>query len=126
MAHKGYILYVEDEVLTVDLVRSMLEQRGYRVDWAGSGGEALAMMQQNRPDLVLLDLQLPDIHGLDLHRQMLASPDLAGIPVVVITAWADEAIQNRSEDLARVDAYLRKPFAPTELFQILGRVLQAR
>lgn len=126
MAHKGYILYVEDEVLTVDLVRSMLEQRGYRVDWAGSGGEALAMMQQNRPDLVLLDLQLPDIHGLDLHRQMQDTPDLAGIPVVVITAWADEAIQNRSEDLARVDAHLRKPFAPTELFQILARVLQAR
>jgi two-component system, OmpR family, response regulator VicR len=124
MVHKGNILYIEDEVATVDLIRTMLEHRGYQVASAYNGADGLVLMRQNKPDLVLLDLQLPDIHGLDLHQQMINEPALADIPVVVITAWMDEAILNRSEDLARVDAYLRKPFAPTELFETLARILQ--
>lgn len=124
MADKACILYIEDDPEIRRLVKAMLEQRNYHVVLAFDGAQGLAMMHQQKPDLVLLDLQLPDIHGLDLHRQMKNDPDLADIPVVIITAWMDKALEEYGEELKQVEARLRKPFAPTELYQTVARLLK--
>ncbi|MFQ5612486.1 MAG: response regulator [Anaerolineae bacterium] len=124
MTDKACILYIEDDPEIVGLVKTMLEQRNYQVLAASTGAEGLATMQRQKPDLVLLDLQLPDVHGLDLHQKMKANSNLAGIPVVIITAWMDKALEEYRDEMRQVEAHLRKPFAPTELYQIVARLLK--
>jgi two-component system phosphate regulon response regulator PhoB len=105
---------IDDEPDLVELVRINLDQAGYDVETAASGREALAALRRARPDLVVLDLMLPDISGTDLCRQIRADAALADLPILMLTAKADEVDRVVGFELG-ADDYVTKPFSPREL-----------
>jgi CheY-like chemotaxis protein len=116
------ILLVEDDRLLRDAFRLLLEDAGYRVLEAGSGGEALERARAERPALVLLDLGLPDMPGLDVARTLTGSPDTNEIRVVALTGRTGAA-----EQLACLEAgclhYFAKPIEPRQLLRQLPELL---
>jgi DNA-binding response OmpR family regulator len=116
----GSVLLVEDEENLASLVRAYLEQEGYRVVWAGSGGDALATIEREPVRLVVLDLNLPDLDGLDVCRQIRAR---SSVPVVMLTARDEEADRLAGLD-AGADDYIGKPFSPRELVARMKAVLR--
>ncbi len=105
----GYqVLVVEDHALNVELVRDLLEPEGVAVAHAASGEAALAMIARERPDLVLIDLTLPGMNGLEAIRRMKEGPATRGLRVVVVTARVMKS--DREAALAHgADAFLTKP-----------------
>jgi DNA-binding response OmpR family regulator len=116
----GSVLLVEDEENLASLVRAYLEQEGYRVVWAGSGADALHTLDTEPVRLVVLDLNLPDIDGLDVCKQIRAR---SSVPVVMLTARDEEADRLAGLD-AGADDYLGKPFSPRELVARMKAVLR--
>jgi DNA-binding response OmpR family regulator len=116
------VLIVEDEQKIRDLVRRSLEREGYVVLSTGSGAEAIAMAADARPDLVVLDLGLPDVPGTEVAREVRA---VADIPIVMLTARADEAARIAGLELG-ADDYVTKPFSPRELALRVRAVLRRR
>jgi DNA-binding response OmpR family regulator len=108
------ILSVDDEHDVTDLIRFHLTKAGLEVITAASGREALAAIAQRRPDLVLLDLMLPDIDGFGVCEILRRDPATASLPVIILTAWATTDARNLGLDLGALD-YLTKPFSPREL-----------
>ena len=113
------MLVVEDDRDLRDLVRRYLERAGHAVLTTGSGAEALRLLAGAAVDLVILDLGLPDVDGLDVLREARAT---GGIPVVVLTARSDVEDRIRGLSLG-ADDYVTKPFSPTELTLRVGAVL---
>jgi two-component system phosphate regulon response regulator PhoB len=120
---KRYILVVEDEPDLADLVGYNLEQEGYEVGIAGAGATALSMARARTPDLVVLDLMLPDITGIDVCRQLRANKATAQVPVIVLTAKDEESDRVAGFE-AGADDYVVKPFSPRELLLRVGAVLR--
>ena len=116
----GSVLLVEDEENLASLVRAYLEQEGYRVVWAGSGADALHTLETEPVRLVVLDLNLPDIDGLDVCKQIRAR---SSVPVVMLTARDEEADRLAGLD-AGADDYIGKPFSPRELVARMKAVLR--
>lgn len=115
------VLVVDDDATVSDVVRRYLEHSGYEVRLAGDGPTALAAFRQERPDLVVLDLMLPGIDGLEVCRRMRA--EAAELPVVMLTALGTEA--DRVLGLERgADDYVTKPFSPRELVLRVQSVLR--
>ena len=83
---KKTVVVIEDEAGVIDLVRLILERRGFKVVGALTGREGLETIRRVKPDLILLDLTLPDMDGREVHRQIKADPELRHIPIQVITA----------------------------------------
>lgn len=109
---KAHILVVDDDPRITDLLRRILAFEGYSVGVAASGDEALRKALERPPDLMVLDLMLPGVDGLEVARRLRAAGDR--VPIVMLTAR--DAIPNRVEGLeAGADDYLVKPFAPEEL-----------
>ncbi len=108
-----------------DLVRFLLTQAGCDVATAASGRAALAAVAERRPDLILLDLMLPDIDGFGVCEILRREPSTATIPVIVLTAWATTDAQNLGLELGALD-YLTKPFRPRELVARVQRLLAPR
>jgi len=102
------ILLVEDHVLNRKLARNALRSRGFRVLEAGNGDEALEQVRQHRPDLILMDLELPGPDGLEITRRLKADPSTAGIRVVAVTAHA-ERISERDARAAGCAGFITKP-----------------
>jgi len=117
------ILVVEDERDIAALVAYHLTKEGYRVRTAEGGLEALEAAGNERPDIVLLDLMLPGYSGYEVLAEMRRRPELAEIPVVVLTARRDEADRVRGLELG-ADDYVTKPFSPRELVLRVGAVLR--
>jgi two-component system alkaline phosphatase synthesis response regulator PhoP len=118
----GHILAVDDDDLIRRLVQFNLQRAGYRVTPARDGLEALEQIEQERPDLVLLDVNMPRLDGIELLRRLRADPGTATLPVVMLTAKAqDEDILEGKRSGA--DYYLTKPFSPTELLAVVQEVL---
>lgn len=117
------ILVVEDERDIAALVAYHLTKEGYRVRTAEGGAEALEVLGADRPDLLVLDLMLPNFSGYDVLAQMRRRPELAEVPVVVLTARRDEADRIRGLELG-ADDYITKPFSPRELVLRVGAVLR--
>jgi DNA-binding response OmpR family regulator len=105
------VLIVEDEQKIRDLVRRYLEREGLRVLTTGSGAEALSMAEDARPDLVVVDLGLPDVPGETVARELRAR---SNVPIVMLTARADERDRIAGLELG-ADDYVTKPFSPREL-----------
>jgi two-component system chemotaxis sensor kinase CheA len=106
-----------------ELERSILEEAGYRVRIARDGREALATLTGDPPDLVVTDVDMPSLDGLELTRSIRADPRLAGLPVVVVTSKAAEADRRRAMD-AGADAYLVKgELDQRSLLEVAGRLL---
>jgi len=108
------ILVVDDEPDLLELVRISLSQAGFEVDTAETGEEGLSRARRNRPDLVVLDVMLPDLPGTEVCRRMRADPELAGLPILMLTAKSEEVDRIVGFELG-VDDYVTKPFSPREL-----------
>jgi two-component system phosphate regulon response regulator PhoB len=119
----AHILVVDDEPDISALVAYHLARESYRVRTAADGAEALRAIEAEAPDLVVLDLMLPGLPGLDVLRELRRRPEMEGIPVVLLTARREE--QDRVEGLRLgADDYLPKPFSPQELVLRVGAVLR--
>lgn len=116
------ILIVEDDELLRDAFRLLLEDAGYQVLEAGSARQALAIALDRFPALVVLDLGLPDRHGLDVVRAMRQDPDLRDTPVIALTGRVGENERQACLE-AGCDRYLAKPVAPTDLLKELPALL---
>lgn len=114
------ILVVEDEPRMLDFIRVSLQQRAFAVIEAYDGEEALRRIREEGPDLVLLDLYLPDVDGFDLLRRI---RDMTTVPVIVVTVRDDERDKIRGLDLG-ADDYVTKPFSPGELAARIKAVLR--
>src|SRR5260370_11169709 len=108
------VLIVEDEPDIRDLLVFHLERDGYQVAKAGSGADALRQAQVSAPDLVLLDLMLPEMDGLEVCRRLRQNPVTQGIPIVMLTARGDEVDRVLGLEMG-ADDYVLKPFSPREL-----------
>ncbi len=118
-----HILCIEDEPDMIELIRLILEPRGYRVSGALGGKEGLEILKTDFPDLILLDLMMPDMDGWDVYKQMKADPTLANIPVIVVTAKAQSIDKVLGLHIAKVEDYVTKPFSPDDLVASVTRVL---
>jgi two-component system, OmpR family, alkaline phosphatase synthesis response regulator PhoP len=116
----NHVLVVDDEPAIVEIVRDYLTDGGYRVSTARSGDEALAQIRSIRPDLIVLDLGLPGLDGLDVTRTVRRS---SGVPIIILTARSDETDRVVGLELG-ADDYLVKPFSPRELLARVRAVLR--
>jgi two-component system, OmpR family, phosphate regulon response regulator PhoB len=117
------ILVVEDERDIAALIAYHLTKEGYRVRTAEAGHEALESVGAERPDLMLLDLMLPGFSGYEVLQEMKRQPELAQVPIVVLTARRDEADRVMGLELG-ADDYVTKPFSPRELVLRVKAVLR--
>jgi len=118
MSELNRILIVEDDPLEADLLKQELSDRGYETCWAGDGEKALALIQKTPPDLILLDVVLPGMGGLEVVRKIKSNPRTRFIPVIMVTALSD--LEERIKGLdSGADDYITKPF---KTFELLARV----
>ena len=117
------VVCIEDEPEMIDLVRLILGRKGFQVIGANGGVEGLDTVRREKPDLVLLDLMMPDMDGWEVYQQMKADPELRGIPVVVVTAKAQSIDKVLGLHIAKVDDYITKPFGPQELMESVAKIL---
>ena len=117
------VVYIEDEQEMVDLVRLILSRKGYEVLGANGGRKGLQLVIDQLPDLVLLDLMMPDMDGWDVYQQMKANDKTRQIPVIVITAKAQSIDKVLGLHIAKVDDYISKPFSPQDLLVSVEKVL---
>ena len=123
---KKKVVCVEDEPEIIDLIRLILGRKGFDLTGATGGLEGLEAIRRVKPDLVLLDLMMPDMDGWEVYQQMKADPELKNIPVIVVTAKAQSIDKILGLHIAKVDDYVTKPFGPQELLQSVERVLSAK
>ena len=116
------VLYVEDNEYNRKIVRHLLSRTGYRLREANDGEAALKMASDERPDLVLMDVQLPKMSGLDATRALRADPATAHIPIIVVTSFALSGDDRRAM-AAGATAYLAKPYSPRELLALIQKHL---
>lgn len=117
------ILCIEDEPEMIDLIRLILNRRGFEVKGAAGGIQGLAMVRKELPDLVLLDLMMPDMDGWEVYQQMKADETTRHIPVIVVTAKAQSIDKVLGLHIAKVDDYITKPFSPQDLLASVDKVL---
>jgi two-component system, OmpR family, response regulator VicR len=123
MEAKQRLLYIEDEQEMIELVRLILARRGFEVIGAIGGRAGLESVRNTLPDLVLLDLMMPDMDGWDVYQQMKADEATQNIPVIVVTAKAQSIDKVLGLHIAKVDDYISKPFSPNELVESIEKVL---
>jgi len=116
------VLVVDDEADVLQLARIVLESEGYRVLTASSGEEALSVLSQSKPDLVLLDVVMPGLSGLDVCRQLKRDKETRGIPVIMFTALGSEVGIMLSKQ-EKADDYILKPFTRKMLLDKVERHL---
>lgn len=117
------VVYIEDDPDMIDLVRMMLDPDHFDIVDASDGGTGLALMRETSPDLLLLDLMLPDMGGWSVYQAMKKDETLKEIPVIVITAQNTPIDRILGEHIARVQMYITKPFSPHELRTAITTVL---
>ena len=120
------ILCIEDEPEMIDLIRLILGRRGFEVKGANGGVQGLEMIRKEKPDLILLDLMMPDMDGWEVYQQIKADEKTRDIPVIVVTAKAQSIDKVLGLHIAKVDDYIAKPFQPQELLASVERVLQKK
>jgi len=118
-----HILCVEDHQEMIALIRIILGRRGFDMKGAAGGKEGLRMIREDLPDLVLLDLMMPDMDGWEVYQQMKADEKTRNIPVIIVTAKAQSIDRVLGMHIAHVDDYITKPFSPQELLASVEKVL---
>ena len=116
------VLHIEDNEYNRKIVRQLLSRTSFRLLEAVDGEEGLAVAQRELPDLILMDVQLPKLSGLDATRLLRADPRTAQIPLVVVTSFALSGDDRRAID-AGASAYLAKPYSPRDLMALINRFL---
>ncbi len=117
------VVYIEDDPEIIDLVTLILARKGFLVKGAHGGRPGLNMVEQEKPDLILLDLMMPDMDGWDVYQQLKSHDATKHIPVIVITAKAQAIDRVLGLHIAKVDDYICKPFRPQELIDSIEKVL---
>jgi DNA-binding response OmpR family regulator len=120
---KKVVVCIEDEPEMIDLVKLILGRKGFDLVGAVGGREGLETVRKLKPDLVLLDLMMPDMDGWEVYQQMKADDELKDTPVIVVTAKAQSIDKVLGLHIAKVDDYVTKPFGPQELLQSVNKVL---
>ena len=116
------VLIVEDNPLNMKLLRDVLEAHGYDTIATGEGGAALTLAREHLPDLILMDLQLPDISGFDAVRQLKDHAPTRGIPVVAVTAFAMSG-DERKALTSGCDGYVAKPISLHKFIEVVERFI---
>jgi two-component system cell cycle response regulator DivK len=116
------ILNVEDNEYNQKIVRQLVSRTSYRLIEAMDGAQGVATAQRELPDLILMDIQLPKLSGLEATRQLRADPTTAHIPIIVITSFALSGDNEKAKD-AGASAYLAKPYSPRELLQMIRNLV---
>ena len=120
---KPLVLLVEDEEALLTMLRYNLEREGFEVATAINGEEALIVIDERRPDVVLLDWMLPLVSGIEVCRQLRRGPDTRDLPIIMLTARGEEGDKIRALN-AGADDYITKPFSPSELTARLNALLR--
>jgi len=115
------VLYVEDNEFNRKIVRHLLGRTSYRLIEAVDGEAGVATAREAVPDLIIMDIQLPKLSGLEATRQLRADPVTAPIPVIVITSFALAGDEEKARE-AGAAAYLAKPYSPRELLQMIRQL----
>ena len=123
MDMKPLILIVEDEAALATMLRYNLEKEGYRVCEAGDGEEALTLVSERKPDLVVLDWMLPSLSGIEVCRQLRRKPVTRELPIIMLTARGEEGDKIRGLNTG-ADDYMTKPFSLPELMARIRAMLR--
>lgn len=120
MTDQVTVMVIDDENHMRRLIGRMLQGAGFHVIEAGSGKQALSILQAgtNRPDIITCDISIPDLDGFEILHQIKSNPDLAGIPVIMLTAMGQLGEANRAKEMGASD-YITKPFSAISLIDIL-------
>jgi len=121
---KKVVVCIEDEPEMIDLVKLILGRKGFELVGAVGGRQGLDTVRKLKPDLVLLDLMMPDMDGWEVYQKMKADDELKNIPVIVVTAKAQSIDKVLGLHIAKVDDYVTKPFGPQELLQSVNKILK--
>jgi len=124
MAQK-VILNVEDNEANRKIVRYLFGSKGYKVIEAVDGEEGVRMAEQERPDIILMDVQLPKLSGYEATQRIKANPALRGIPIIAVTSFALSGDDERAME-AGCDDYIAKPFKPRDLLERVEKFLSAK
>ncbi len=119
------ILVVDDETYIVELVKFNLEKEGFQVEVAYDGQEAIQMIEQTNPDLVILDIMLPVMDGLEVCRQLRQDPQYRYLPIIMLTARCEEIDTVLGLEMG-ADDYIKKPFSPREVVARVKARLRAK
>jgi DNA-binding response OmpR family regulator len=117
------LVYIEDEPEMIDLVKLILSRKQFEVNGANGGRQGLDLVRKTQPDIVLLDLMMPDMDGWEVYQQLKADEATKLIPVIVVTAKAQNIDKVLGLHIAKVDDYISKPFSPRELVDSVEKVL---
>ncbi len=117
------ILIVEDNELNMKLFNDLLQAHGYNTLQVKDGRVVIDVTRKNRPDLILMDIQLPEISGLEITKMLKADDDLCGIPVVAVTAFAMKGDEQKIRN-GGCDGYIAKPISVTSFLQTVSRFLE--
>ena len=117
------VVCIEDDPEMIELIRLILNRRGVQVHGAAGGEEGLKMVRETHPDLILLDLMMPDMDGWEVYQQMKSDESIRNIPVIVVTAKAQSIDEVLGLHIAKVDDYIAKPFSPQDLMDSVEKVL---
>jgi two-component system cell cycle response regulator DivK len=115
------ILYVEDNEVNRKIVRDLLRRTSYRLIEAHDGEAGMALAHEQCPDLILMDVQLPKVSGIDAMRALRQAPATAHTPIIAITSFALSGDEQRAKD-AGATAYLAKPYSPRDLLTMIRRL----
>ncbi len=117
------ILIVEDNELNMKLFNDLLQAHGYDTLQTKDGREALKLAQDNRPDLILMDIQLPEISGLDITKMIKADDDLKATPVIAVTAFAMKGDEEKIRE-GGCDGYIAKPISVPNFLETVAKFLE--
>jgi two-component system cell cycle response regulator DivK len=116
------ILYVEDNELNRKIVRDLLRRTSYRLIEAPDGEAGMTVAREQHPDLILMDIQLPKVSGIEATRTLRAEPATAATPIIAITSFALGGDEQRAKD-AGASAYLAKPYSPFDLLTMIRKLV---
>ncbi len=116
------VLIVEDNELNMKLFHDLLEAKGYGTLQTKDGMEALKMAREHRPDLILMDIQLPEVSGLEVTKWIKEDDDLSSIPIIAVTAFAMKGDEEKIRQ-GGCEAYLAKPISVAEFLQTVDKFL---
>ena len=119
------VLLVEDNMVNMKLLQATLEPRGYTLVTATDGEEALEKACKENPDLIIMDIQLPKLSGIEVVKRLRQIPEFSGIPIIALTAYAMKGDEERLIE-AGFDVYLPKPVNTRELPKVISEMLQNR
>lgn len=117
------ILIAEDEPFIIESLTFLLDREGYQVSAVADGTAVLGRVQQEVPDLLILDIMLPEMSGFEILRRLRAAPATERLPVLVLSAKGQEADRRRMDEFG-ADDYLTKPFSNKELLERVASLLQ--